>query len=62
MDLVPEHTGLTSDVLRMEWSVDLGDRLTLTVHDRFLWSASTASASLFEGGLGIGRALRQGGG
>ncbi|MBN1944767.1 MAG: hypothetical protein JW797_03780 [Bradymonadales bacterium] len=54
LGLVPEHIGLTVDVLRFEWNVRLGDKLTLQLHNRFLWSATTSTTSLVESSLGIG--------
>jgi hypothetical protein len=53
LGLVPDESGLASSVVRFEWRLNLGERVTLQVHDRFFFRLTTAETAV-GGGLGIG--------
>lgn len=51
--LIPEESGTSAAVLRLEWRAGIGDWLTIDLQNRFFWSMSTTGAAGF-GGVGLG--------
>ncbi|OIP37498.1 MAG: hypothetical protein AUK47_13430 [Deltaproteobacteria bacterium CG2_30_63_29] len=51
--LLPETLGMSSNVLRVEWKLVLGERLTMEVHDRLFWKLLSEPTALGSS-LGLG--------
>ncbi len=50
---IPTTGGLGSAVGRLEWSAELGDSVTVDIHNRFLWQSSTVPDELLQQGFGV---------
>lgn len=49
----PDSAGLGSVVGRIEWQAYLGDRVSVEIHNRFLWQASTVPDDVLQQGFGV---------
>jgi hypothetical protein len=55
----PDHLGLSASVLRLEWKADLGERVTVEVHQRGFLRVSSEGVGATRLGLGASAAPRR---
>ena len=55
--LFPEDAGLGSAVGRLEWSARFGERVSVEMHNRLFWQASTITGEELQQGFGVTRGV-----
>lgn len=53
-DLFDDETALNASIVRFEWGMDIGDDVTLEIHDRFYFNVTSTGESMLGGSLGLG--------
>jgi len=54
LGLLPTNSGVDSAVIRFEWRADVGERVSIELHDVFFFRVTSTEETLAGGGLGIG--------